>query len=212
MGEQHRRVARAVGFDPTGGDFHLDRRPAPTSRSVELLSGGSPTAFDPSANSSVATLAVSEPVLCMSAASSPRSQGRHATRSLPQYGLYYGSATAWNPDATANANVLTIAICGLTIYAYGEFTPMHGVNCKNISGASAPPTARPQALIPRPATGALRLRPQTPACSRRDSSARSAGSRAACSRSSILMTAAPQASGSRRRSRVLVPFCSGGHV
>jgi len=47
-----------------------------------------------------------------------------------------GTATSWNPDATAQANVLALAVSGSTVYLGGNFTSIGGIPRKNIAAVT----------------------------------------------------------------------------
>ena len=114
---------------------------------------GTATTWDPNPNSEVAALAISESTeTIVYVGGFFTSIGGQTRNKIAALNASDGTATSWDPDPTASANVLSLAISGSTIYAGGNFSSMHGVPRKNIAGINAgdgtPTSFDPQASDP----------------------------------------------------------------
>ena len=114
---------------------------------------GLATSWNPNPNSEVATLAISESTgLIVYVGGFFTSIGGQTRNKIAALNASDGTATSWDPDATASANVLALAISGSTIYAGGNFSSMHGVPRKNVAGINVndgtPTSFDPQASDP----------------------------------------------------------------
>ena len=114
---------------------------------------GTATAWDPNSNSVVETLVVSGDVVY--AGGFFTNIGGATRNKIAALSTATGTATKWNPDATANGNVQAIAVSGSTVYAGGNFPSIGRVARNNIAGIDAV-DGTPTAFDPKatdPATG-----------------------------------------------------------
>ena len=116
-------------------------------------SDGTATTWNPNPNSEVVALATSEPTgPVVYVGGFFTSIGGQTRNKIAALNASDGTATNWNPDATANANVLALAISGSTIYAGGNFPSIGGQARKNIAGINlsdgTPTSFDPQASDP----------------------------------------------------------------
>jgi len=123
---------------------------------------GTATTWDPNPNSEVAALTISQstgPIVYVGGFFT--SIGGQTRNKIAALNASDGTATSWDPDATANANVLALAISGSTIYAGGNFASIHGQPRKNIAGINAsdgtPTSFDPQASDPSTGGGVYAL-------------------------------------------------------
>ena len=125
-------------------------------------SDGTATTWNPNPNSEVAALAISESTgSIVYVGGFFTTIGGQTRNKIAALNASDGAATSWDPDPTASANVLALAISGSTIYAGGNFSSMHGVPRKNVAGINVsdgtPTSFDPQASDPTTGGGVQAL-------------------------------------------------------
>jgi hypothetical protein len=137
----------------TGGVFTTIGGQTRNNLAALSAADGTATMWNPNPNSEVAVLTVSEsagPIVYVGGFFT--TIGGQTRNKIAALNAADGTATSWDPDPTASANVLSLAIAGSTIYAGGNFASMHGVPRKNVAGINVsegtPTSFDPQASDP----------------------------------------------------------------